>query len=71
VVQTSDLVAVQFVDGTVSRARVIGSIQRADLAVLQLEQVPPGSSPARLADSDALEVRERPGLQRRRRRWRS
>ncbi|HEX9475673.1 MAG TPA: trypsin-like peptidase domain-containing protein [Candidatus Dormibacteraeota bacterium] len=56
VVQTSDLVAVQFVDGTVSRARVIGSIQRADLAVLQLEQVPPGTSPARLADSDALEV---------------
>ncbi len=26
VVQTSDLVAVQFVDGTVSRARVIGGI---------------------------------------------
>jgi len=43
VVQTSDRVAVQFVDGSVSRARVVGSIQRADLAVLQLEQVPPGS----------------------------
>jgi S1-C subfamily serine protease len=56
VVQTSDLVAVQFVDGTVSRARVVGSIQRADLAVLQLEQVPPGMAPARLADSDTLEV---------------
>ena len=56
VVQTSDLVAVQFVDGTVSRARVIGSIQRADLAVLQLEQVPPGMVPARLADSDTIEV---------------
>jgi len=56
VVQTSDLVAVQFIDGTVSRARVVGSIQRADLAVLQLEQVPPGIVPARLADSDALEV---------------
>jgi serine protease Do len=56
VVQTSDLVAVQFVDGTVSRARVAGSIQRADLAVLQLEQVPPGVAPAKLADSDTLEV---------------
>lgn len=56
VVQVSDVVAVQFVDGTVSRARVIGSIQRADLAVLQLEQVPAGVRPARLADSDTLAV---------------
>jgi len=56
VVQTSDRVAVQFVDGSVSRARVVGSIQRADLAVLQLEQVPPGILPAKLADSDASEV---------------
>ena len=56
VVQTSDRVAVQFVDGSVSRARVVGSIQRADLAVLQLEQVPPGILPVKLADSDASEV---------------
>lgn len=56
VVQTSDLVAVQFADGTVSRARVVGSVQRADLAVLQLEQTPPGIQPARLANSDELEV---------------
>jgi S1-C subfamily serine protease len=56
VVQVSDVVAVQFVDGSVSRARVIGSIQRADLAVLQTEFVPAGITPARLADSDTLNV---------------
>lgn len=56
VVQVSDVVAVQFVDGSVSRARVIGSIQRADLAVLQVEYVPEGIAPARLADSDTLAV---------------
>jgi serine protease Do len=56
VVQVSDVVAVQFIDGSVSRARVIGSIQRADLAVLQAEFVPDGIVPARLADSDTLAV---------------
>jgi serine protease Do len=56
VVQVSDLVAVQFVDGSVSRARVVGSIQRADLAVLQTEFVPEGIVPARLADSDTVAV---------------
>src|SRR5437667_5757313 len=56
VVQTSDRVVVAFVDGTLSRARVVGSIQRADLAMLQLEQVPPGIQPARLADSGSMQV---------------
>lgn len=56
VVQTADRVGVQLVDGRLLPARVIGSVERADVAVLQLEQVPAGLVAASLADSDLLEV---------------
>ncbi len=56
VVQTSGHIAVEFIDGRLVPARVIGSVVRADVAALQLEQVPPDVVPAKLGDSDRLEV---------------
>jgi len=56
VVQTADRVAVEFANGMSVPARVIGSEVRADVALLQLERVPPGAVAARLADSDSVQV---------------
>jgi S1-C subfamily serine protease len=56
VVQTADRVAVQLVDGRLLPAHVIGSAERADVAVLQLEQVPADLVPAKLGNSDLLDV---------------
>ena len=56
VVQTADRVAVEFANGMVVPARVVASEPRADVALLQLQRVPPGAVAARLADSDSLQV---------------
>lgn len=56
VVQTADRIAVEFVGGTVVEARIVASDAAADVALLQLERVPPHISPARLGDSDKTEV---------------
>lgn len=56
VVQTADEITVELLDGHVSPARVAGSEPEADLALLQLESVPPGMRVAILGDSDAVEV---------------
>ncbi|HVE79575.1 MAG TPA: trypsin-like peptidase domain-containing protein [Gemmatimonadaceae bacterium] len=56
VVQTADRVAVEFSDGVIIPARVVASAPRADVALLQLQRVPPGAVVARLADSDSLQV---------------
>jgi serine protease Do len=56
VVQAAEAVAVDFPGGQRVRARVIASDQPADVALLQLERVPPGVVPARLGDSDGAEV---------------
>jgi S1-C subfamily serine protease len=56
VVQTADRVAVEFKDGKLYPARIVASSDRADVALLQLDQVPSGISPARLGDADKLEV---------------
>ncbi|MBX3606401.1 MAG: trypsin-like peptidase domain-containing protein [Piscinibacter sp.] len=56
VVQAADAVAVEFPGGAAVRARVVASDQAADVALLQLERVPPGIVPARLGDSDRAEV---------------
>ena len=56
VVQTADRVTVEFADGTQVPARVVTSQPRADLALLQLDRVPPGIVPAPIGDSDRLEV---------------
>jgi serine protease Do len=56
VVQTADRVAVQFLDGKLYPAHVVASSIRADVALLQLDRTPIALSPARLGDSDKLEV---------------
>jgi len=56
VVQTADRIAVQFLDGQIIPARVIASAPAADVALLQLERVPADATPARLGDSDTVEV---------------
>jgi S1-C subfamily serine protease len=56
VVQTADSVDVEFTDGTVVKARIVASDGAADVALLQLERVPPNIAPARLGNSDKTEV---------------
>jgi S1-C subfamily serine protease len=56
VVQTADTVDVEFAGGTVVKARIVASDIAADVALLQLERVPPKIVPVRLGDSDKTEV---------------
>ena len=56
VVQTADTVDVEFIGGTVVKAHIVASDTAADVALLQLEQVPPHIAPARFGDSDKTEV---------------
>src|SRR5215468_9122414 len=56
VVQTADVAAVEFSDGQVINARVIGSDVQSDVALLQLKEIPKGVVPATLGDSDKVEV---------------
>ena len=51
VVQTAEEVAVSFEDGTVLPARILASEVPSDLALLRVERVPDGMSPAKLADA--------------------
>jgi len=56
VVQTADEVKVEFGTGETIAARVLTSEPAADVALLQLDRVPPKAVTAKLADSDAAEV---------------
>jgi S1-C subfamily serine protease len=56
VVQTADKVDVEFIGGTVIPARIVASDAAADVALLQLEWVPPHIAPARFGNSDKTEV---------------
>jgi serine protease Do len=56
VVETADVASVEFPDGQLITARVIGSDVQSDVALLQLAQLPKGISPAILGDSDKVEV---------------
>lgn len=56
VVQTADSVDVEFVGGTVVKAHIVASDAAADVALLQLEQIPSNIAPARFGDSDKTEV---------------
>jgi len=56
VVQGTGRVTVEFMNGEQVPARVIGAVERADVAALQLERVPPDLVAARLGDSDQLDV---------------
>ena len=56
VVQAADQVAVEFVDGKKERAHVVASYPRADIAIVQLDFPTPGLVPAKIGDSDAVQV---------------
>jgi S1-C subfamily serine protease len=56
VVQAADKIEVEFVDGQVAPAKVIASMPRADVAMLQLDWVPHNAVPARLGNSDKMQV---------------
>jgi S1-C subfamily serine protease len=56
VVHNTGRVTVELMNGEQVPARVIGSVERADVAALQLERVPPGLVAASVADSDGVEV---------------
>ena len=56
VVQAADQVQVEFVDGKTARAQVVASYPRADVAIVQLDFPMPGLIPAKLGDSDAVQV---------------
>ena len=55
-VQAADRITVEFPDGQLVPARVVGSAISADVALLQLERVPANVVAARLGDSDKAEV---------------
>ena len=56
VVQAADKIEVEFVDGQVAPAKVIASVPGADVAMLKLDWVPNNAKPARLGDSDKIQV---------------
>lgn len=56
VVQTADRVGVQFQDGKLYPAHVVASSLRADVALLQLDQFPIALAPAKVGNSDSLQV---------------
>ena len=58
VVQIADEVSVELPGGESVTARVIGTVVKADLALLQLSRVPAGMQPARLGDSASVQVGE-------------
>ena len=56
VVQTADVAQVEFPDGQLIDAHVIGSDVRADVALLKLDHPPANITPAQVGDSDKVEV---------------
>jgi S1-C subfamily serine protease len=56
VVQTADLVQVEFIDGTKVTAAVVASDPVKDVALLKLDKVPEGLKPAKLGDSEKVRV---------------
>lgn len=56
VVQTAEQIVVSFSESVVVPARVVSSSIASDVALLQLEKVPPGLVAARLGDSNRVEI---------------
>lgn len=56
VVESADRVRIRFAGGAVVGARVVASDPLADLALLEVTQVPPDAVAARIGDSDQVEV---------------
>jgi len=59
VVERADVIWVTFSNGSVRQAEVLGLDPDSDLAVLLVENLPPGAVPLELGDSDMLEVGQR------------
>ncbi|MCS7178629.1 MAG: trypsin-like peptidase domain-containing protein [Anaerolineae bacterium] len=59
VVEGADTIWVTFSDGSLREAQVLGSDPFSDLAVLQVEDLPPSAVPLELGDSDTLQVGQR------------
>jgi S1-C subfamily serine protease len=58
VVHAMDEISVEFLGGETVAARVLSSEPAADLSLLELERVPPGSTIATMADSSTVQVGE-------------
>lgn len=56
VVQAADKIEVEFLDGQLVPAKVIASIPGADVAMLKLDWVPYNAKPARIGDSDKMQI---------------
>ena len=56
VVQVADAVVVRFLDGTTVEAKVVGSATQADVALLQLNEVPENLVAAELGDSNNVNI---------------
>ncbi len=56
VIQVAEKVGVELADGRMYPATVIGSSVRADVALLKIDNPPPGLVPARLGNSDSVRV---------------
>ena len=56
VVQAADKIEVEFIDGQLVPAKVTASAPGADLAMLKLDWVPYNAKPAKLGDSDKMQV---------------
>ncbi len=59
VIENGSKFQVRFSDGTVLMARLIGGDPGSDLAVLKVDELPPGVAPLPLADSRTVEVGQR------------
>lgn len=55
-VQTADEIAAEFLTGEIVRATIVTTDPAADIALLQLEKVPPKAMVAKLGDSDEAEI---------------
>lgn len=56
VVQAADKIVVEFLDGQQIRAKVVSSAPWADVALLELEEIPRVNKPVPLGDSDTVQV---------------
>lgn len=56
VVHAMDAIRVEFMDGEIVTARVVSSEPTADLSLLKLERVPPGTLVARMSNSDSVRI---------------
>jgi serine protease Do len=56
VIRGADEISIEFFDGQIVPARVIGTVPFADVALLQLERVPPNAAISKIGDSNKVDV---------------